>query len=466
LSWVVGIKRFFILSVAVIAISSLLMVTGVISRDDQPNIADSPVAVEPVYFGDQYMPSYVGASLRDAVVLQYEKFGGDFDSILNVDTDKILQTSYFNDSELREAEDLFVCTQNVAPGADPYISVFQYNVEISVSTACAGKVADLHMGPSAEALGVWSPAPFNGNCDSELRSCNETLEVDGIFLQFADGDSWRDYKTAIVQTGLGEIAAELAWIDTADQWCGYQSPNVPDLMNQALIARDNLFQPGQKVRLVRTVDLYDGLWFIHRLSPEGQLQDGAIPDFSLNEQLVATGFWTPEANEIKHFSGDYYESIAERKWTIYENASMQSDQLLYSYGKRLVEAANLAFVAPNDLLASCMREQQVAVPLRPAISNSNEDENDDSRNYLGNSNSRDSDGSYILNCEGDAYYEFPQLCDGGNRLRDETWKEIRAESNFGNSTVDVGVWTPRTKCVWVKRHSREGSSVKGHRRCR
>jgi hypothetical protein len=432
LEWKKWLKYYLIFNVAMVPVIIVLAATGVLRTEAGPEAVEdqAPIAVSPVFFGADFMPNFVGASLRDSIELLDEEFGHDFDSVLNIDSNEILETVYFNDNALRDVESIFVCTQNVAPGADPQNYVFEYHLDITVSTSCAGKVADFHMGPSALALGLRSPPAFNGNCDAELKRCRETLEVEGFFVRFLDDDSLYSYKTAVIRTGLGEVEAELAWIEPTTEWCGYDAPQNGDLMAGAMGARDQLLQPGQLIRLVRTPDLWDGLWFFHRLTPQGVLQDGEVPELSVNEQVVATGFWIPEANAVQHSYEDYYQPIADRKWTVRDRYLQESDVLLFAYAERLTNASNVAFDSPNEFLSSCITDQQEELGSRPSYANSDDDDDDSSRLYV-----NDSDGS-------------------------------GSDWDSGGSGSDWDSGGGGTNCTWVNGYTRrDGTRVSGHQRC-
>jgi hypothetical protein len=319
------------------------------------------------------------------------------------------------------------------------------------------------MGPSALALGLRSPPAFNGNCDAELKRCRETLEVEGYFVKFLDDDSLYSYKTALIRTGLGEVEAELAWIEPTTEWCGYDAPQNGDLMEGAMGARDQLLQPGQLIRLVRTPDLWDGLWFFHRLTPQGDLQDGEVPELSVNEQLVATGFWIPDANELHHAYDDYFQPISERQWAVRSSYLEESDALLFAYAQRLTNAANLAFAEPNEFLGSCITDQQDELGPRRSYANSDDDDDDNSRTYVGNSGSDDSYGTFTLNCEGDNYYDFPQLCDGGERLLSEMYDGTGPYGSLGGGGGGSNLDGPSSSCTYVSGYTRrDGTRVSGH----
>jgi hypothetical protein len=424
LNWKKWLKYYLIFNVAMVPVIIVLAATGVLRTENGSEAVEddqTPVAVKPVFFGSTYMPNFVGSSLKDSLILLDEEFEYRFEEIHNLDNGEALSTYIPRARDLEELESLYVCSQNVAPGADPADYVLRNNLKIEVSSLCAGKEADFHMGPSAKALGVWSPLPFNGNCGDELKNCEETFQVDGFFVRFLDDDSWYSHKTAVIRTGVGLIEAELAWIEPASEWCGYDAPQNGDLMAGAIEARDQLLQPGQLIRLVRTPDLWDGLWFFHRLTPQGDFQDGEVPELSVNEQLVATGFWIPEANAVQHSSEDYYQPIADRKWTVRDRYLQESDALLFAYAERLTNASNVAFDSPNELLGSCITDQQEELGSRPSYANSDDDDDDSSRIYV-----NDSDGS--------------------------------------GSDWDSG--GSGTNCTWVNGYSRrDGTWVSGHRRC-
>jgi hypothetical protein len=466
MNWKTGLKYYLIFSAAMAPVVIILAATGVLRTEGGSGSADDeqqPVAVAPAFFGSEHMPNFVGSSLIDSMLLLDEEFGYLFDEIRNLDDGESVSSYFRSRDDRRQAEELFVCSQNVAPGADPADYVLQLYLKIEVSSLCAGKEADFHMGPSARALGVWSPLPFNGTCNQELRNCEDTLQVDGIFVGFLDDDSWNAHKTAIIRTGVGLINAELAWIEPASEWCGYNAPQNGDLVLGAIGARDQLLKEGQLIRMVRTPDLREGLWFFHRLTSQGELQDGQVPELSVNEQLVATGFWIPEASEMHHAYDDYFQPIAERKWEVRSSYLEGSDALLFAYAQRLTNAANLAFASPNEFLGSCITDQQDELGPSPSYANSDDDDDDNSRTYVGNSGSDDSDGTYTLNCEGDNYYDFPQLCDGGERLLSEMYDGTGPYGGLGGGSGGSSLDSPSSSCTYVSGYTRrDGTRVSGY----
>jgi hypothetical protein len=463
-------SKYYLIAFAAIILLAGILAPRVDNAGDASTTSDSgDILVTPSFFGKEFMPNFVGSSLKDSVMLLEAEYEAEFEKIQNIDTAESLKTYFYDDEDIREVEGLFVCSQNVAPGADPADYVILYYLEIEVSESCAGKVADFHMGPSAKALGVWSPLPLNGACDEELKNCEETVEVDGVFLRFLDEESWKGHKTALVKTGVGEVEAELAWIEPATEWCGLNAVQNDDLFAGAMWSRDQILQEGQKVRLIRTTSLSDGLWFFHRLSEDGALSDGQIPELSVNEQLVSTGYWIPEAFELEHKYEDYYQPISQRSWVVRDTYLNGDDPILLTYGERLTTAANLAFGEPNVVLASCIQDQQDQLETYASYGNSDDD--DDSRNYVRNTNSgesAESDGSWTLNCEGEAYYEFPQLCDGGERLMAEFNDGVGPLYNGTGKYSGVGKTREGggSNCTWVDGYTRKnGTRVSGYPRC-
>jgi hypothetical protein len=473
LDWKKPLKYFLYFLAGLVSLVFLLAVIAALTSDEDLSQSDGPVTGTPAFYGLEFMPNFVGASLRDSIVLLDEEFGFEFSKIRNLDTDENLITNYYDEDTLRGTEGLFVCSQNVAPGADPELFVLEYDLELEVSSSCDGKVADLHMGPSALAFGVWSPLPFKGNCDIDLRSCDETIEVDGIFVRFLEEETWEGYKIAVVRTGLGEIEAELAWIDPTNQWCGFDPPQEEELVSSAKSARDQLLEAGQKIRLVRTETLPDGKWFFHRLSTSGELLDGEVPELSVNEQLVLTGFWTPDADEIYHFSENYYQPIVDRKWVIQDNYLLEDDPLLFAYAMRLTIAANLAFDQPNEILASCISDQQEELSSSSSFANSGGDDDERNRVYSNSSDSEDPypemtepEVAFTPDCAGAGYYEYPTLCDGGERMIQEMLDGTGPYEGLLTPLTDSELSNSGSGCTWVSGYTRKnGTRVSGYSRC-
>jgi hypothetical protein len=265
------------------------------------------------------------------------------------------------------------------------------------------------------------------------------------------------------------MEVDLAWIDiVAEEWCDLDDQNNGDLLAGAIDARDNLFTAGALVRLVKG-EGWDDSAFFHRLNPDGTYLDGDIPENSVNELLVRSGFWMPTVSE--HPWGgrlySYQEDLSNPVWA-YSNPDQELSELLEKYRSRLNKAANDSHLDPNPALVYCLEEKSDQVAI--LLSEQQDKSEDDDRDRIIVPSTSDDD-NWALDCEGDAYYDWPQLCDGGKRLLQETLGGKGPYGDWGSpgggSSAGSGGSGGGSNCTWVDSYYRkDGTRVSGHWRCR
>jgi hypothetical protein len=283
----------------------------------------------------------------------------------------------------------------------------------------------------------------------------------------------------LIQTGFGYSEVELAWIDIASDWCRAEDPDAR-FEQEAIKARDALFAPNQNIRLVQPEGLAGSDWFVHRLSVAGVPLDGALPNSSTNELLVASGYWVPDESYVSQKSRNLSQNIADRNWKPRYAKTLSTD--LLEYAGLLAKAANEAKENPNEYLATCLEKLQEDVDLYNAELAAARDEDDDRRNYVRVSKKKKAEKSKAKetksksgkskqltasDCEGDTYYANAKECDGGDRIYAEYLgidvEKYRAGSSGRNSQYSGG----GSNCTWVNGYTRsDGTRVRGHSRCR
>jgi hypothetical protein len=331
----------------------------------------------------------------------------------------------------------------MAPGADIPDYAFGY-LKIEVSDDCANQDISFAMGPAAEMLGRYVPAKLEQSCYDPERC--DLKSMDGIVRGFAE-EGFQAYKTLIVETGLGVMEVELALITLPDEWCESSESQGDAFRSQAIAERDRMLPPGTLVRLVATEGLYGNKRFVHRLSTSGVFPDGEPPTFSINERLVSTGYWIPDDDAGSHDWERLYtyrKGLPKAVWKKADYASEEGD--LAGYRKRILKAANLSFMKPNDTLATCLNEKQSAV-----VALQEEDEEERRRSAAAVSK-RASDIEAVWRsvfCSDGGAADFPERCKNYNPAVDDK----------------VGAGGGGSNCTWVRGHTRNGSSVRGHFRC-
>lgn len=414
------------------AFAGLILVSGVVggiatllsnetvARNSSVDVASAPASQsvqsrDAVYFGPGIVPLFTGRTAESAAIVMRDKIEERFDQIENLDTGSRLTTFFNDERDLRELKGLFVCSQSIAPGADVSEFAFMY-IDIEVSTNCADEDVPFAMGPAAELLGRYVPAGFNNECH-RIDSCGLN-EIDGQIIKFLD-EGYRGHKRALVLTGLGETEVELAMIDITTQWCDANASHGGSFWTAAIAERDSLLPVGSIIRMIGADDLYGDRRFVHRVSTDGRLVDGESPANSVNELLVATGFWVPDDDAGDHpwENVSYYQvDLAQAAWVAEEPYS-DSEQTI-TYRDRIIAAANNSFSSPNPFLAGCLEEKQDSVVLLIAEEEREEEEN--------------------------------------RRLEQERLERQAEADRSGGGT----------NCTWVNAHYRGNSYVRGHWRCR
>lgn len=346
---------------------------------DQASGAGVPVgsaevqqSLDSVYFGPGIVPLFTGRTAESAEIIMRDQFDERFDEVKNLDTESKMTTFYDDARDLRELEGLFVCSQSVAPGADVSEFAFGY-LDIEVSASCANSEIPFAMGPAAELLGRYVPAGFNNEC-YRIDSC-DLNEIDGVIIEFLD-EEYLGHKRALVLTGLGETEVELAMVDIAQEWCDANAEEGDPIWVAAIAERDRLLPTGSIIRMRGADDLYGDRRFVHRVSTDGQLTDGEPPVNSVNELLVATGYWVPDDDAGEHpwKNVSYFQKEMNEPTWVAEEPYSDTDQTI-TYRERIIAAANGSFAAPNPLLATCLQEKEDSVVILIAEEKREEEEN-------------------------------------------------------------------------------------------
>lgn len=407
--------------------------------------SDDPLSPQFVpTFGADQVPWLVGKDAKLAAEAFVSVYESGIDRVINLDTgEELRRINYdYSQSELKEYEGLYVCSQSVPPGADPSSTKWGF-FKIEVSATCAGKEPDFLMGGAAQLAGQWVPAPLQGAYDEGDASL-----VEGVFVGFSD--DYDAHKKIVVKTGFGEITAEFAFIDIAYDWCApdYESEKLRQL---AIEARDELFVQGMNLRLVKPEYLYGDRWFIHRLDQNGLPIDGQPPEGSVNEMLVKTGYWVPDDFDIVMRAKNRSQSIEDQAWKVRGSDYWNDD--LVQYAKLIAKAANQAKKSPNKQLGACLESMQDEVDEynnSVAVSNSNNDKDRRNAVIVGGGKSKDKKNKSEAE-------EYDYLLD------DEYWeRRYRDLGDSYNSGGSLG-----SNCTWVNGYTRkDGTRVSGHRRCR
>lgn len=424
-----GSKRNFIIGAAAFAgLAFLAVVAGGIASlfsggaSAQGSGSGVPVgggevqqSLDSVYFGPGIVPLFTGRTAESAAIIMRDQFDERFDEVKNLDTDSKMTTFYDDARDLRDLQGLFVCSQSVAPGADVSEFAFGY-IDIEVSANCANQEVPFAMGPAAELLGRFVPAGFNNEC-YRIDSC-DLNEIDGVIIEFLDGE-FRGHKRALVLTGLGETEVELTMIDIAHEWCDAEADESDPIWVAAIAERDRLLPVGSIIRMRGADDLYGDERFVHRVSTDGQLTDGEPPVNSVNELLVATGYWVPDDDAGEHpwENVSYFRDEINQPAWVAEEPYSDTDQTI-TYRERIIAAANSSFATPNALLATCLQEKEDSVVILIAEEEREEEEN--------------------------------------RRLEQERLdRQAELDESGGGAN-----------CTWVDAHRRGNSFVRGHWRCR
>lgn len=246
--------------------------------------------------------------------------------------------------DLSALSGLFVCSQDHLAGMS--INTAK-NLELELSSECAGISNPMLGGQYATAAGVWAPAPMS----AEKWYNNAT--VDGWVFGYND----RYYATQVdVMTSYGLITAELDLIKPVTDWCYDDNRSGEnDLSNRALGMRDELAAAGTPVRLVMSKPQGANKVFMHRLSDSGAVRDGTPPVDSVNELLVKSGYWIPSIMGVD--DSDYKVTPRSRTWKTTYSVAGSLSPLQESYKTRIVDAANAARTQNVGPLGACLDDQ-------------------------------------------------------------------------------------------------------------
>lgn len=448
-----------------IAVIALLAIAGGLSlgndsppsviSETQANDAADELPLEAIHLGDGIVPLFTGKTLESSVRLLEEQFDENFDKIRDLDTNENISVYFSSRRDFRDIEGLYVCSQTIAPGADPAPTAFS-NIRVDVSINCKDADVQFAMGAAAEALGRFVPAGFDGSC-SWIGSCD--LEVlDGVIIEFLD-EGFRGYKKAKVLTGLGTMEIELAFIDLASEWCYPGNYDVSSLEQAALQERDELLPAGQMIRIIGADQLYGEDRIVHRISDAGGLVDGLPPVNSANEMLVASGLWVPNDDAGTHpwaRLSYFQDELLDPAWQ--DSSDYSQFPAMVEYRERIVDAGNNSFGAPNEDLVGCLEEKNEAVLI---LISEEEDEEEERRRAA--AASKAADDKWVSDVE--AVWRSVFCADGGT----EKYPERCASYDPAKDDL-VGVSGGSgggSNCTWVNSYTRkDGTRVRGHTRCR
>ncbi len=236
-----------------------------------------------------------------------------------------------------------VCYQGLLPGS----SYKEYEkLKLVIDVSCVGKKSIMLSGTYAAKANTWTPAITSGASALE----NDVLE--GWVAGY--GDKYSPERITLL-TNYGEVTLALGFIEPISYWCqdGAFPDQDPDLLAlQAVKDTAPLYSP---VRVVfGESSRYDDT-FMHRLDSSGALVDGEVPVNSINELLVKTGFWIPDAIGIDE--SEMKVDPLKRKWNITTASYFEPIEL--SYVKRIVSAANTLRLVPTNPLGVCVAAEKV-----------------------------------------------------------------------------------------------------------
>ena len=236
-----------------------------------------------------------------------------------------------------------ICYQSILPGS----SYKQYDeIKLVMDASCAGQKPTMLSGSYAAKANLWTPADTTGATAFE----NETLE--GWVVGY--GDEYSPESVTLL-TNYGEVGFSLGLIEPITNWCQDETFPGQDpalLALQAVKDTVPLYTPVRAV--LGEVGRYDAT-FMHRLDSAGNLIDGAEPDNSVNELLVKTGYWIPDAVGIDE--SDIKVDPLKRKWLISKNNFLTQHEL--TYAKLIVAAANNLRLDKGNPLGACVAAEKV-----------------------------------------------------------------------------------------------------------
>ena len=422
------------------------------------------MTTQAIYFDQKHVPLFVGKTAGSAAKMLRDYYEEWFDEIRIVESREKLSTYFRRDSDLDELAGYYVCSQSIAPGSDPHERAFG-NIKLEVSLSCADRQPDFAMGPAARLLGRYVPPSLGNDC-TFFDYC-EVEALDGVIIGFKDEDS-NGYRTADLQTGLGRVEVKLAMIDLASRWCDIDDQFDAALRVAAIEARDNFLPAGTHVRLLGSGFLGDYERMFHRIADDGSYLDGEPEANSVNELLVASGTWVPSRYTASHpcENTSYFETdMLDATWVVVDAGDLNPQEL--AYRTLIAEAAQDAIESPAGLFSTCTqsKEESVVALIREE---EEEKEEEERRRVALLKSSSDDDGVWTLDdCDGDRYYEHPQLCDGGDRLVREALAGGGSSGSSGGGSGSSFGSSGGSNCTYVDPYTRkDGTRVRGHTRCR
>ena len=236
-----------------------------------------------------------------------------------------------------------ICYQSILPGS----SYKQYDeIKLVIDASCVGQKPTMLTGAYAAQANLWTPAVSTGATAFE----NETLE--GWVVGYNDEYS---PESITLLTNFGEIRLSLGLIEPITNWCQDETFPGQDPALLALQAVKDTLPLYTPVRAVLgEVGRYDAT-FMHRLDSSGNLIDGPEPENSVNELLVETGYWIPDAVGIDE--SEMKIDPLKRKWLISKNNFLSPSELVYA--KLIVAAANSLRLDKTNPLGICVAAEKV-----------------------------------------------------------------------------------------------------------
>ena len=432
-------------------------------------LSEEPIDTESKYFGSQIVPLFVGYSAESAVRMLDSEFNERFRRIVHSETGDQLSTYYSRERDFEDLEGLFVCEQSIGAGVLVEYARQIGSIKLEVSESCAGEQPALVGGAAAELLGRYVPPQLNlSDCNSSAESC-KVRELDGRLIDFLD-KGYNGHKTALVQTIYGDMEVELAMIDLASEWCSVNDQNESEMVTMALALRDELLPNGTLIRMVGGDELYGGRRLVHVLDEQGTLVDGQIPINSVNEQLVASGYWVPldiSEHPWERIYSFYQEDYAEPTWTrkrTSSSTSTPSEELMSQYADRINNAANNSFSEPNAQLAGCLQEKNDQVVVLLSEKEEEEREEEERRNRW----AEDVEAVWrSVFCPTRAD-EYPERCASYDPAKDDLVGTGGGSGSSGGSSggSSWGNSGGGTNCTYVNGYTRrDGTRVSGYYRC-
>lgn len=336
-----GTKRLKVIGAAFLAVMILGAIGSVFGSSESPKSGGAKaqfVDKKEIQIDNGIVPNFVGFNAADSYAKAEE---------LGFSTQPYSQDGEYIYEGDSSYEELFsrqiVCYQGILPGS----SYTQYDeLKLVIGTSCQIKAPVMLAGAYAATASSWTPAPPSG-----------TNALDNDYLEgwvVAYGDKYRPNNVTLL-TSYGEVGLRLALIEPITNWCQEETfpGQDPDLL--AMTALQETIPVFTPVRAVLAAGRQDYEVFLHRLDERGDLTDGDEPINSVNELLVKTGYWIPDA-----FGVDESESKVDplkRKWSITGPTYFEPAELVYL--KRLVAAANSLRLDKENPLGLCVVAEKV-----------------------------------------------------------------------------------------------------------